>query len=89
MRNSNHDRRNATENLTNGKADEIISEQVGAVVDEWLTTEEAAAYLKISAHTLRNLTSNGRVPYYKWQSRNRYLKSDLRKLLMSNKRGGI
>ncbi len=30
--------------------------------EEWLTTQEAAAYLKISVPNLWNLTSNGHVP---------------------------
>lgn len=32
--------------------------------NEWLTSEEAARYLRISEPTLRNMTSNRRVPYY-------------------------
>ena len=55
--------------------------------EDWLTTPEAAKFLKISEATLRNLTSNGRVPYYKWQRRNRYRKSELTQLLLSGKRG--
>ena len=54
----------------------------------WMTTEEAASYLRISAPTLRNLTSNGKIPVYKLGRRNRYLKSDLDKLLEATKRGG-
>lgn len=57
--------------------------------EEWMTTEEAAAYLKIPKASLLNLSSNGKVPYYKFQRRNRYLKSDLLKLLMSNRQGGF
>ena len=54
---------------------------------EWLTTDEAAFFLRISTATLRNLSSNGKVPYYKWQRRNRYRKSELTQLLLSQKRG--
>jgi excisionase family DNA binding protein len=57
--------------------------------EEWMTTEEAAAYLKIPKASLLNLSSNGKVPYYKFQRRNRYLKSDLLRLLLSNRRGGF
>jgi excisionase family DNA binding protein len=52
-----------------------------------MTSEEAASFLKISVGTLRNLTSNGHVPYYKLGRRNRYILDDLRKLVLSNKRG--
>lgn len=57
--------------------------------EEWMTTEEAAEYLKIPKASLLNLSSNGKVPYYKFQRRNRYLKSDLLRLLLSNRRGGF
>jgi excisionase family DNA binding protein len=57
------------------------------VEEEWFTTEEAAAYLKISAASLRNMTSNGRVPFYKLARRNRYLKADLKNMLLNEKRG--
>lgn len=55
--------------------------------EEWLTTEEAARYLRLSVGELRNLTSNGKIPYYKLGRRNRYLKCELRELLQKNKRG--
>ncbi len=56
-------------------------------IEEWLTTEGAASYLKVSVGTLRNLTSNGHVPYHKLGNRNRYLLEDLRNLLLKNRRG--
>jgi len=56
----------------------------------WLTTEQAAAYLGISSGTLRNMTSNGQVPYYKLgPRRNRYRMCELNELLLSQKRGGF
>ena len=55
--------------------------------EEWLNSNEAAAYLKISRQVLMNLSSNGKVPFYKFGRRNRYLKSQLRDLLMANPRG--
>jgi excisionase family DNA binding protein len=55
--------------------------------EEWLTTSQAASYLCINERTLHNLTSRGEIPYYKFGRRNRYLKSELRNLLMQNKRG--
>ena len=60
-----------------------------SLTSEWLTTEEAARYLKVSIQSLRNLTSNGKVPYYKFESRNRYRLEELRKLLLKNPRGGF
>ena len=54
---------------------------------EWLTTEEAADYLKLSVGTLRNLTSDGKIPHYKLGQRNRYSVIDLRNLLLQNRRG--
>ena len=54
---------------------------------EWLTSQEAAAYLGISTAMLMNLTSSGRVPYFKFGRSNRYLVSELRELLMSQPRG--
>lgn len=56
---------------------------------EWLTTQEAARYLGLSVGSLRNLTSNGQVPYCKLGRRNRYRVADLRALLLANKRGGL
>jgi excisionase family DNA binding protein len=56
---------------------------------EWLTSSEAAEYLGITTKTLMNLTSNGHVPYYKLGRRNRYLKNELRMLLLSQRRGAV
>jgi excisionase family DNA binding protein len=55
--------------------------------NDWLTSEEAAAFLKVSPAVLRNLTSNGQVPFYKFGRRNRYRKSELVTLLSSYPRG--
>jgi excisionase family DNA binding protein len=54
---------------------------------EWLTSAEAAQYLGVSTAQLMNLTSSGKVPYYKFGRSNRYLVSELRKLLMSHPKG--
>tara|TARA_B100001248_G_scaffold165189_1_gene124905 strand:- start:1260 stop:1604 length:345 start_codon:yes stop_codon:yes gene_type:complete len=59
------------------------------IESEFLTTFEAAEYLRVSVGSLRNMTSNGQVPFHKLGNRNRYLKEDLRKLLLSNRRGGF
>jgi excisionase family DNA binding protein len=57
--------------------------------EEWLTSSQASVYLGISSKTLMNLTSNGKIPYYKFGRRNRYLKDELRMLLMSQRRGAL
>lgn len=56
-------------------------------IKEWLTSVEAALYLGISKPHLMNLTSSGKVPYFKFGRSNRYLLSELRELLMSQPRG--
>ena len=56
---------------------------------EWLTSKEAADYLRISEGTLRNMASNGRIPYAKLGRSNRYSRSQLNQLLLSNKRGAL
>jgi excisionase family DNA binding protein len=54
---------------------------------EWLDSNEAANYLRISVKTLMNLVSNGEIPFYKFGRRNRYRKDELNALLLQNKRG--
>lgn len=53
----------------------------------WLNTKEAAEFLRVSVKSLRNMTSNGYIPYYKLGRRNRYRKDDLEAILLSQKRG--
>ncbi len=57
--------------------------------DKWLNSFEAAEYLRISVGALRNMTCNGKLPFYKLGRRNRYLLSELRNTLMSERRGRI
>lgn len=72
-----------------GKQEELsFQTELCSLTNEWITTDEAAAYLKISVGALRNFTSNGKIPYYKFGRRNRYRIGDLRELLSKNKRGG-
>jgi len=66
---------------------ETLNQQISENKIEWMTTEEAAAFLRISPNYLRNLTSLGKVKYYKFGRRNRFLKCDLNKLLLANPRG--
>ena len=55
--------------------------------EEWLDTKQAAIFLRMTVGALRNMTSNGHIPYYKLGRRNRYRMSELRSLLLSQKRG--
>lgn len=55
--------------------------------EEWLSTKEAAAYLKVSSRTVLNMCSNGTLTYHKLGRRNRYLQDDLRVLLI--RKGGL
>ncbi|OQW47944.1 MAG: hypothetical protein A4S09_14195 [Proteobacteria bacterium SG_bin7] len=54
---------------------------------EWLTTKEAAHYLRISEAYLRNLTSNGAIPFYKFGRNNRYNRAELKRLLLESPGG--
>jgi excisionase family DNA binding protein len=54
---------------------------------DWLTSDEAAAYLRISVETLRNLTSTNQVPYFKFFKSNRYLKNELDSLIVRARKG--
>ncbi len=55
--------------------------------EEWLTSEEVAAYLKISKKTLMNLVSLGKVPRYKFGRLNRYRKKEIYDLVLPSKGG--
>lgn len=60
-----------------------------AQTSEWLDSTKAAAYLDISEGQLRNKTSNGEIPFYKFNKLNRYKRSDLDALLSQDKRGRV
>ena len=83
----------AIENLNEKKElainSQYLSNTSSLKTEEWMTTKEAAEFLRIKCASLLNLSSNGKIPYYKFQRRNRYLKSDLSQLLLSNRRGGF
>ncbi|MES2770227.1 MAG: helix-turn-helix domain-containing protein [Bdellovibrionota bacterium] len=59
----------------------------GSLKIEWLDTTESAEFLRVSIKSLRNMTSNGQIPFYKLGRRNRYRKDELEALLLSQKRG--
>lgn len=54
---------------------------------EWLTSAEAAKYLRLSEGALRVMVHHGKVPYYKFARRNRYRRSELRDLIERERRG--
>lgn len=54
---------------------------------EWMTTEQVAQYLILSVASVRNMASNGQLPYRKLGRRNRYLRSEIQNLLLRNERG--
>jgi len=55
--------------------------------ETWMSSEEAATHLSISQKSLFNLTSSGRLPYYKFGRSNKYLRSELDALLLSQPKG--
>lgn len=59
------------------------------IEEEWLTTKQAAEYLKVSVPTLWNMSSNGVIEYHKLGRRNRYSLQSLREFLLLQKRGGF
>lgn len=54
---------------------------------EWLDTREAAEYLRLTAHSLLNLTSAGKIPFYKLGRRNRFKRNDLDAILERKRMG--
>ncbi len=57
------------------------------IENEWLNTVEAAELLRVPEKSLRNMTSNGMITFYKLGRRNRYRREDLEALLLSNRKG--
>ena len=55
--------------------------------NEFVDAKGVATYLKISEQTVRNMTSNGRLPHYKFGRLVRYRISDLRRLLLDQPKG--
>jgi excisionase family DNA binding protein len=57
------------------------------LANEFLNANQVAQYLKLPLQTVRNLTSNGKIPHYKLGSSVRYRTDDLRQLLLEQSRG--
>jgi excisionase family DNA binding protein len=60
---------------------------VPSIGDRLITSPEAATFLGISTRTLHNLCSSGQIPYYKFGRRNRYKKTELENLILTEARG--
>lgn len=48
----------------------------------WLTTSEAAQYLRVSISSLKTMTFRGQVRVYKLGRRNRFLREELERLFV-------
>ena len=57
--------------------DNLIRQQIEDEKERWLTTDEAANYLSISANALRIMVHRAQVKAYKLGHRLRFRKSDL------------
>ena len=57
--------------------------------EKMMSTAEVAEFLGVPIGTIRNMTSAGRIPYYKLGSLNRYSRNELSLLLKSKRKGGF
>ena len=57
------------------------------LTDKWMTSPQVAMHLGISLDRLYNDISQGKIPYYKYGRSNRYLRSEIDRLLLSNPKG--
>lgn len=51
---------------------------------KWITTKEAAEYLRLSVGQIRNMVWRGQFTSYRLNNRLRFLKSDLDKIMKSS-----
>jgi excisionase family DNA binding protein len=70
------------------KSETATNEDSSLKTEKMMSTEETAEFLGITVGSLRNMTSQGKLPYYKLGRRNRYSRNELIQLLLKNKRGG-
>lgn len=71
------------------RSQQVLTTTPSSLTFEVLDSREAALYLKVSVPTLRNMCSNGQVPYCKLGKRNRFYRQELDALLLKNKRGPL
>jgi excisionase family DNA binding protein len=67
--------------------DPMLTSSPSSLKIEWLDSKEAANLLRVTVKALRNLTSNGNIPFYKLGRRNRYRRDELEAILLQEKRG--
>lgn len=60
---------------------EVVSES------KWLTTREAANYLRLSISSIKTMIYRGQIRVHKLGKRNRFLKEELDRLITSNNGG--
>jgi excisionase family DNA binding protein len=53
---------------------------------KWMTSKEAAFYVRVSVGQLRNMVWRGQVPCHHFRNRLRFLRSDLDQLLNSSQK---
>lgn len=82
--------RNYNTNKEDGKkSTSVLNSNNCSLKIEWLDSLEAAKMLRLSVGALRNMTSNGQIPFYKLGNRNRYRKDELESLLLSQRKGRL
>jgi excisionase family DNA binding protein len=68
--------------------DQAKDDRNGTLFDNltWMTSKEAAYYLRVSVPQIRNMVWRGQLPSYHLGTKLRFLKSDLDHLLMPQQR---
>ncbi len=88
MTQGNRDRIQGNEELKSKSAtlffdNRIAREQiVSSVQQKWLTTEEAAQYLRVSANSIKTMVHRGKVRVHKLGRRNRFLIDELERVIV-------
>lgn len=54
----------------------------------WMSSKEAASYLRIPVGSLRNQVSRGTLPYYKFRRSLRFKRTELDRFIEGTRRGG-
>lgn len=64
--------------------EEISSNEFFGNKLKWMTSKEAAAYIRVSVGQLRNMVWRGQVPAHHLKSRLRFLRADLDRVCVPN-----
>lgn len=54
---------------------------------KWMTSKEAASYIRVSVGQLRNMVWRGQIKCYRLKNRLRFLRSDLDSIVKSSNQG--